>query len=804
MAIYPYSGTNDGTTDQILGDSFRVIKDVHDNLAAINEVALRSTSIDALLAEAEANANAAVSSATAAGLSAAAAAGSASTASTASTTATEQASVATTKAIEVAASVTTATTQATSATTQAGIATTQAGIATTQATSATTQAGIATTQAGIATTARNLAQAWAEGNEPGGVGTKSAKLWAELAASSSTYAAIALDLTRLSLYGGSLDKDASLILEFKPPQYLGAENPGLGRLLIMSKENTPVGPVLTTKSFRQLIDFTRTSSATYVDATGKIALTPQSRNLLTFTQEFNNAAWVKLNATITANSTVAPDGTMTADTLVATAGTAAHSINRSGGGSGAPIAFSVYAKAGTSSFIQLFHGSASTAYANFNLTTGVVGTVGAGATASISPAGNGWYRCSIVFTPGAASASRITIVSSGTAAYNESWTAAGTETIFIWGAQLEAGSTATDYTRNVGGLFPPRFDYDPVTLAPKGLLIEEQRTNLLLRSEEFDNESWTKTGATVTANSTVAPDGATTADTLTSSVSVDTVTQTVTFTSNGSKSASLFLRAGTAGTTFFQIRDTTASATRGSATITWIAGVPSAVAGSGGTIEGVENFGNGWYRVKLICAGVVAANTNQFRIQPDSGTGTGSVIAWGAQLEEGSFATSYIPTAASQVTRTLDVAAITGANFSQWFNAASGTLLTEFTPSTVSGTRTVAAINDNTSNESIHIRTISADPFFTVTDGGVVQANLDAGSIAAGTTYKIAGAYALNDFAVSINGGSVVAGTSGTLPTVTQLEMGSLASTNFLNGHIRSIKYFPTRLSNTQLQALTA
>jgi hypothetical protein len=184
----------------------------------------------------------------------------------------------------------------------------------------------------------------------------------------------------------------------------------------------------------------------------------------------------------------------------------------------------------------------------------------------------------------------------------------------------------TTYTRNNGGVFPPRFDYDPVTLAPKGILSEEQRTNLLLRSEEFDSASWSKTsGVTVTPNTTVAPDGTTTADTITANGLAGAVlNQGVVFTGDGTKSVSVFLKAGTSGTSIFFVRDITVPASRGLATITWTGGVPSAVASSGGTIEGVENYGNGWYRIKLIVTGVIAANSNVVRLQPDSAAGTGT------------------------------------------------------------------------------------------------------------------------------------------------------------------------------------
>jgi hypothetical protein len=186
-----------------------------------------------------------------------------------------------------------------------------------------------------------------------------------------------------------------------------------------------------------------------------------------------------------------------------------------------------------------------------------------------------------------------------------------------------------------------------------------------------------------------------------------------------------------------------------------------------------------------------------------TGDGVSGAYLFGAQTETGSFATSYIPTVASQVTRSADVATMTGTNFSSWYNASEGSFVSQFTTSTISGARTVLDANDNTANESIRLRTMTADPFFTVTDGGVNQADIDAGTVAASTTYKMAGAYKVNDFATSIGGGTVGTDVSGTIPTVNQLQIGNSAAGNRLNGHIRTIAYYNTRLPDAQLQALT-
>jgi hypothetical protein len=258
----------------------------------------------------------------------------------------------------------------------------------------------------------------------------------------------------------------------------------------------------------------------------------------------------------------------------------------------------------------------------------------------------------------------------------------------------------------------------------------------------------------------------------------------------------------------FFLRDLTASTTRGSAAITWSGGVPTAVASFGGTIEAVENFGNGWYRIELICTGVIAANTHNLRIQPDNVVGTNSVIAWGAQAENGAFATSYIPTVASQVTRTADQTSIVAPNFAPWYNQSEGTFVVSYdVGSTASALpKTTAVVHDGTTSNRIYgYLNVGGPPVVLVTTGGAVQASLVAASVSADTVNQMAFAYRDNDVALSSNGGAVLTDTSATMPTVDQLGVGGFTPTAaFLNGHIRSIRYYPTRLSNAQLQALTA
>jgi hypothetical protein len=186
------------------------------------------------------------------------------------------------------------------------------------------------------------------------------------------------------------------------------------------------------------------------------------------------------------------------------------------------------------------------------------------------------------------------------------------------------------------------------------LLLEPQRTNLCIRSEEFD--TWTNISTcNVTANAVVAPDGTTTADLLSSTVTGSSRGQTITFTGDGEKAIALYLKAGTSALTQLRLLDTTASAFRHTVAVTWVAGVPSlSTAGGAGTLYPVEALANGWYRILFSATGVVAANVNQLRVQPDPATGTGTVYAWGAQAENAIVPSSYIKTEGTTITRNAD------------------------------------------------------------------------------------------------------------------------------------------------------
>jgi hypothetical protein len=189
------------------------------------------------------------------------------------------------------------------------------------------------------------------------------------------------------------------------------------------------------------------------------------------------------------------------------------------------------------------------------------------------------------------------------------------------------------------------------------------------------------------------------------------------------------------------------------------------------------------------------------------GSNTGTLAIWGAQLEAGAFATSYIPTIASTVTRSADVATITGSLFSQWWNRQEGAFIVEgVVAPNVDGA--VGNYYYSVSDGTISNMLLSAEVNGTVSQviaGGVTQFNETVGGEPTGVL-KVALAYQANNTVSSANGAIGTTDTSVTLPTVDRLGIGArgdLSAAAFLNGHIRSIRYVPVRAADFQLQQVT-
>jgi hypothetical protein len=345
----------------------------------------------------------------------------------------------------------------------------------------------------------------------------------------------------------------------------------------------------------------------------------------------------------------------------------------------------------------------------------------------------------------------------------------------------------------------PRFDYDPVTLAAKGLLIEEQRTNIFTYSEQFDNAAWNKNNATVTANAAVAPDGTSTADKLVEDATnnIHRVSQVPTLTAVP-HTATIYAKA--AGRNWLYM---------GNASLSQAAyfNVSTGVIGTivGATTATITPVGNGWYRCSITSTPAAAAQNYSFYIANTDGSfiytgdGTSGLFLWGAQLEAGASATSYIPTVASQVTRSADLALMTGANFSNWYRQSEGTFVADF-----GGTGSYAfTAYDGTTNNFNAITLFGSGTVRSNSTTSGLSSVIDRASNTLGIPNKSAFAYKATDFAASTNGGAIGTNAGISVPAVDRMAIGAFGGFGHLNGHIRSIAYYNTRLSNAVLQGVT-
>ena len=357
----------------------------------------------------------------------------------------------------------------------------------------------------------------------------------------------------------------------------------------------------------------------------------------------------------------------------------------------------------------------------------------------------------------------------------------------------------------------PRFDFDPIALTCKGLLIEEARTNLCLYSEAFDTAaSWVVGNASVTANATTAPSNTLTADKLVEDVAASehSVLQTIAYVTNNAVTLSVYAKTSGRNLRILMSDNLTGvtfalyNLTNGTFSGSTVSGSWSAISSS------ITNVGNGWYRCTLTAtkgAGAVIAaiiNLTDGTNTAYTGDGVSGAFLWGAQLETGAFPTSYIPTVASQVTRTDDVAVMTSTNFSSWYTATTGAAVVWAIPQTATGTRPLIQFDDTTANEIIALRGNVADPELYIVDGGVAQAQIDAGTIVANTAYKLSGAWDTNTCAAAKDGAAVVTDNTATIPTPTQLRIGS-DGTNYASAVIQKIMYWKQRIINAEVQAFS-
>jgi hypothetical protein len=372
-----------------------------------------------------------------------------------------------------------------------------------------------------------------------------------------------------------------------------------------------------------------------------------------------------------------------------------------------------------------------------------------------------------------------------------------------------------------------RFDHNPTTGESLGLLVEEARTNLMLRSEEFDNASWTPTNATVAANATTSPGGSAIAESLleTTANGAHFIVQSVT-TTNTRHTFTFFVKAN--GRTRIAIGGNSTLGGNLGAGIFFDLSTNSYVSGAAsGAIASVQVLNNDWKRISYAWD-ANAATGNLGIYLADSGTNLSyvgdvskGVYLWGAQLEAGAFPSSYIPTSGSTVTRSADVASIAGTNFTSWFNTSNFTVFADCQGSP--STTTVSSGPDfpclftfasSTSNRLLGTRSAGtnngawgafARPSTTDVNGAFgYSTNANFNSVRkhkVGTAYN---ASSFQSFADGVIGTAVTPSVNTSLLTEFSIGKSSEGSNGFWGGTIARLAYYPVRLPDAQLQALTA
>ena len=372
---------------------------------------------------------------------------------------------------------------------------------------------------------------------------------------------------------------------------------------------------------------------------------------------------------------------------------------------------------------------------------------------------------------------------------------------------------ATNATRvNASGLIEsvasgiPRLDYfaSDGTVGCPALLVEPSGSNLLQRSEEFENSYWTKANGGVTQNQTIAPDGLTTADkyvvnSAASGNANSPIIRSFSFAINTTYTLSLFVKKTDYDTASIRLNTTETGV---------IANFFNLASGTA-TNNQIQDYGNGWYRVWVSFTTAATVANGQVQLIRDAQVrdGVAGIFIWGAQLEVSSVPTSYIPTTTASVTRNADVVLVSGA-VSGSIGQTSGTIYAEVDLRNWTASGRVLAISNGTSDARVVIqvganRTLQA----VVTAASGEVANIATASGQVNGIYKCAVAYASGDFAFYVNGNQIGTDSSGAVPACNNVALGKIetsASTNFLNDRMLAGALYNTRLTNAELAALTA
>jgi hypothetical protein len=535
------------------------------------------------------------------------------------------------------------------------------------------------------------------------------------------------------------------------------------------------------------LTFSRASSATRVASNGLIEKV--RTNLFTYSQLFSNAAWTKTGLTLTGSQTD-PNGGTTAFLATATATSSSYfyqSTTTAG-------CVSVYAKAGTRSKFSIINGLFAQG-AEFDLATQTTIVSGAGSLAKIESVGGGWFRCSVFLSSITDAIIALDEVFGGGVVVGQ--------TMSFAFAQHETGDIATDYIATttaavsvgpVSGL--PRLDY--LNSSCPRLLLEPQRTSNVQFSEAFDNAYWTKDNVTLTST-LGGPIDQSKYFTITCNGTTGRfkgVVRTFINASPNTYTLSVFAKAGNSSTFVVSSRATlTTNDVRAIFNLS-----NGTITNTNGGTAAIVPYGDGWYRCSftVVNAGTFTNEASIFFGHPHGAADGATVLATGAMSETGAYATSYIPTLSTSVTRVADAASKTG--ISSLIGQTEGTLFADITLTSRSNfSYFVIAPNIGSTSAYVGIGITSSAFSFEVVNSGVQVAynfpNTSTGN------FKIAFAYKANDFVAYVNGVQVHSDTSGTVPACSQLGLNTY--NNAAAWNYNQALLFKTRLTNAQLAELT-
>ena len=607
------------------------------------------------------------------------------------------------------------------------------------------------------------------------------------------------------------------------------------------------------------VDVARSDTYVYVDdvlTEAGLLLEGSAENLVTSSEDFSlpyvsDPDLEPFRVTVERNNIIAPDGTASADRIIETSDTGAHAFQVDAL-SNQQYTFSIFAKAGERDHIALsllLNGT--NVQGIFDLTNGTV-TAFSDFTIpdslGIEDYGNGWYRCYVVSNDNNTRASFSIAKDDGTISY------AGdtTKGLYVWGAQIEAGSQPTSYFPtersfdsrassatffNASGVLSTastnvaRTDHKYIggQWVEAGLLLEGASTNELFYSEEFNHGYYSKSQGTISANSIVAPDGTTTADTYIvddGESSNSPIVRSISLDANTTYTLSLFVKRKDYDTADIRLY----SAETGFSTCSFDL--------SDGTVSSgtIEDVGNGWYRVStsMTTSSTVTSGQIQLIRNAELRDGTSGIYIWGAQLEEQSQATSYIPTSGATAdraedvssakssadrtrdadsyttatkVRSADVCEITGTAFTDFYNQDEGTYFVKFNDvNDLSASSYIINSDDGTNDERVYLLYGSGGTGnldFRVQDDGSSAFSDNIGTIAEDTTYNVAIRIKAGDYRGILDGTDVSTDTYNATPTITRVYIGSRGGGSQINGKINKFIYFPRGLSNNELIKLT-